>query len=95
MVLKDRGFVYRQLGSYVGPKRASTFVRYMSSTLEREREDMSFRVYVTESLRLRGENRYISVSWYDMLSKEQDDRTAEEIVDDVASSLESAFGGLQ
>ena len=47
-------------------------------------ETRSFREYVTESLRLQAENKYLSVSWIDAIRKKQEDsRTPEEIAADI------------
>ena len=47
-------------------------------------EERSFRTYITESVRLFGDGKVISVSWEDMLKKAPvDSRTADEIAADV------------
>ena len=47
-------------------------------------EERSFRVYITESVRLYGEGKVISVPWEDMLKEAPvDSRTADEIAADV------------
>jgi hypothetical protein len=43
-------------------------------------ERMAYRAYVTESLRLQGENKYIQRSWMDIINpKPVDTRTGDEI----------------
>lgn len=45
---------------------------------------MSFRIYVTDSLRLMGENKYISVRWYDVVdSPKMADMDGKSIVADI------------
>lgn len=47
-------------------------------------EERSFRAYITESVRLFGDGKVISVPWEDMLKKAPvDSRTADEIAADV------------
>ena len=47
---------------------------------------MAYRFYVTNSLQNIPQNKYITKTFYDMLYPEpQDDRSAEEIVDDVVA----------
>lgn len=43
------------------------FVRYCISRLRREAEERSFKVYVTESIRLQGEGKHISSKWLDIV----------------------------
>jgi len=57
-------------------------------------EHMAYRVYVTESLRLQGENKYIQRSWLDIInSKPTDNRSAGEIADDFIRRHELRVGG--
>lgn len=45
---------------------------------------MLYREYVTESLRLRGENKYLSSSWHDIVTTRRiDTRTGDEIAAEV------------
>lgn len=47
-------------------------------------EERSFRTYITESVRLFGDGKVISIPWEDMLKKAPvDSRTADEIAADV------------
>ena len=46
-------------------------------------ETYAFRAYVTESLRLQGENKYLTKSWVDVIDTKVDYRTGEEVAADV------------
>ena len=48
----------------------------------REARDLSYRVYVTDSLKLSGEHKYIERRWYDLV-KPQPEMDADEIATDV------------
>jgi len=55
---------------------------------------MAYRAYVTESLRLQGENKYIQRSWLDIINpKPTDNRSAGEIADDFIRRHELRVGG--
>ena len=55
-------------------------------------ERIAYRAYVTESLRLRGENKYISRSWLDIIDpKPIDTRSVGEIVQDVVKNAGLRF----
>lgn len=62
------------------------------SSFKQEQENKAFRLYVTEGIKYISENtahfveggKYLAISYSDMIEpKEEDNRTAEEIVDDV------------
>ena len=55
------------LGSYCGPRRADVAAMYCMREYRREQEETSYRVYVTDSLRLRAEGKYVSARWYDIV----------------------------
>lgn len=47
-------------------------------------EELSFRVYVTDSLRAQGEGKYLAERWADLIRPApRDDRTPDEIAADV------------
>jgi len=61
-------------------------------------EEKSYRVYVTESLRLAAERKYINSSWADIIKKKDyDSRTGNEIALDVMklAGLKFDDGGEQ
>ena len=61
-------------------------MRYVIARLDEEDREMAYRFYVTNSLQNIPQNKYITKTFYDMLYPEpQDDRSAEEIVDDVVA----------
>ena len=55
-------------------------MRYAHAVERDAVEDLSFRVYVTDTLKLMGENKYPSQRWYDTLERKPvDNRTGDEI----------------
>lgn len=55
-------------------------MRYVLAKIAEDEERMTYRAYVTETLRLRGENKYISRSWLDIIDpKPVDNRSGDEI----------------
>lgn len=65
------------------------FVRYVQARFKREIIEHSYRCYVTDSLRLIPQMAYFPKRWDEIISPRHDDRTADEIVDDVVSRFES------
>lgn len=62
------------------------FVRYCIARAVRDAEEMSYRTYVTDQLRLIPQMLYMSTRWYDVVrgtASEADSRTVEEIADDI------------
>lgn len=56
------------------------------SVFRQEQTDLAYRVYMTDSARLRGEGKYISKRWHDMVRPgKREDADAEEIIADIAS----------
>ena len=50
-------------------------------------ETYSFRVYVAESLRLAPQNKVITKSWVDLIRRDEDSRTPEQMLEDVLSKI--------
>lgn len=48
---------------------------------------MMYRIFVTESLRLAPQNRFINQSYYDIINKKIDNRSGDEIAMDVIERL--------
>lgn len=72
------------LGDYRGPKKAKVIIKYILARNRREQETLAYRTYVTDSLRLSAENKYINERWVDMIRpKKQEDVNALSIVLDV------------
>lgn len=67
------------------------FVRYCSAKFHDRMVELSYRVYVTDSLRLAPQMMYLTGRWIDTIyGKGRDDRSADEIVDDVIGRLNGA-----
>lgn len=55
-------------------------MRYVRAKCEQDFEEMSYRTYVTEILRLRGENKTLTKSWLGIIDpKPVDNRSGDEI----------------
>lgn len=60
------------------------YLAALPSIIRQQEDEFSFRVYVTDSLRLSGESKYLSARWLDMVRrKPEDTRTGDEIAADV------------
>lgn len=77
------------LGDYRGPSSYRAFVRYLFARYESSVRELSYRTYVTDMLRNIPQMTYLNVRWVDTLKSKasRDDRSAEQIVDDVIASL--------
>ena len=66
-------------------------MRYLKAKIAQDEEDYLYRVYITDSLRLHGENKYLTRSWSEIIKpqKKEKARSAEEII---AAVIEN--GGL-
>jgi len=81
--------MWAALGDYRGPSSFKSFVRYCIARYEDKIIEKAYRVYVTESLRLIPQGMYLGKRWEEIVDvRERPERTAEEIVDHVASRLE-------
>lgn len=67
------------MGDYRGPQRVGAFLRYAGAKCKRRLEEVAYRTYVTESLRLKGEGMYISASLRELMEPKPQ-QTAEQIV---------------
>lgn len=55
-------------------------MRYVRAKCKQDFEEMSYRTYMTEILRLRGENKTLTKSWLDIIDpKPVDNRSGDEI----------------
>lgn len=83
--------IWEALGEYHGPPSFKVLVRYVVAKYSRSVIERSYRAYVTDSLRLAPQMMYLTSRWVesvDMTKTKGDNRTADEIVDDVVSRLE-------
>lgn len=62
-------------------------MRYVGARLDTENRDEAYRIYVTKSLQLFPQNKYLTASYEDAInpSKSVDNRTGDEIVADIIS----------
>lgn len=67
-------------------------VRYLAARVRAMLMDRSYRIYVTDSLRLIPQMASLTQRWADVTNEDREpERTAEEIVDDVVARLEGAL----
>lgn len=60
------------------------FVQFTKARYRKERDDMAFKVYVTDSLYLMGQRKFLNRRWYDQVRpKVYDDIDAAAVVADV------------
>lgn len=69
--------------------KASVFINVAWANHSAFVDELAFRVYVTDSMKLYGENKHLSYRWYDQIMKETKEIDAKEIVDRVVKK-----GGL-
>lgn len=81
--------MWKALGEYRGPSSYRAFVRYVFALYERDMREIVYRTYVTDALRNIPQMKYSSTRWVDTLNLRgaKDDRSADEIVDDVVAAL--------
>ncbi len=73
------------MGEYAGVKRARP-LRYCQARHEREDEERSWRVYMSDQAALTPQNKFIKKSWREIVGsarKPVDRRSAEEIAEEV------------
>lgn len=67
-------------------------VRYLAARVRAMLMERSYRIYVTDSLRLIPQMASLTQRWADVTNEDREpERTAEEIVDDVVARLEGAL----
>lgn len=74
------------MGEYAGVKRARPFLRYCQARHEREDEERSWRVYMSDQAALTPQNKFIKKPWREIVGsarKPVDRRSAEEIAEEV------------
>lgn len=85
---EDRDLVIVALGEYRGRPRGRDVLRYVIARYNKEAVTMSYRHYVTESLRLAPQMMYLTSSWLDLVARGREpERTADEIIDDLIERL--------
>lgn len=71
----------------MGPRTAKAFLSYYQAHLEASIEELTFRAYVAESIRLMGQGKYPVRSWIDIARPKGADFDAEQVVDSIVSRL--------
>lgn len=74
-------------GEYRGRREIKPFIRYVEARLDEKSREETYRIYVTKSLQLLPQNKYLTASYEDAInpSKSVDNRTGDEIVADIIS----------
>lgn len=68
-------------------------MRYVLARIEQERRDEAYRIFVTKSLQLIPQNKYIERSYEDIVDGKIDNRSGEEIAEDIIKRGGLKFGG--
>lgn len=67
-------------------------MRYVNARLEQEDRDFIYRIFVTKSLQLIPQSRYLSKEYYEVLQPQNiDHRTGDEIAADIILRAELSF----
>jgi len=69
---------------------------YVRAAIEQDEEDYTFKVYMSDSAQLAGENKFITRRWCDIandLKKPPDNRTGDEVAADVIKRLGLSLKG--
>ena len=62
------------------------FVQYAIGKKKEYQENLLYKTYVTDSLRLMGENKYLDTRWIDLITDNRiEDIDAESVVDDIVN----------
>lgn len=69
-------------------------MRYVVSRLNEKNREMAYRIYVTDSLFLRAQNKAFSERWYSIINDEHehDERTGEQVISDMKEKLKQMGG---
>lgn len=93
--------IWECLGEYQGVKSCRAFLRYCMVKAKRRSEEIAYKVYVTDTLKMiaesaaGGERRYTAARFYDTLNlrrEKEDDREPEEIIKSVLNGLKRLKG---
>lgn len=75
------------IGEYRGPKRADSLIRYAVALFARHQDELGYRFYVSELLRMNAEGRTWDMSYLEYRDYEPpEDKPVEEIISEVAAS---------
>ena len=74
--------------------RARGYISAIPHIIRQQNDEFMFRLYVTDSLRARGENKYLQKRWAEIIErKPQNTRTADEIILGVIQNAGLKFKG--
>ena len=80
-------------GEYRGKRELKPFLRYVEARIDEHNREEAYRIYVTRSLQLSPQGKYINVSLDSLLSpKKIDTRSGDEIATDVIKKAGLQFG---
>ena len=74
-------------------------MRYVLAKIEQEDRDYAYRIFVTESLRLQGEEKYLTIKYSELFTNDlfikisEPDKDGEEVIQTVMNDLGLKFGG--
>lgn len=67
-------------------------MRYVEARVEKYKRDETYRIFVSESLRLAPQGKFITKSWHDIFDAPVDTRSGDEIAQDVILNAGLSFG---
>lgn len=77
------------LGDYRGPSSCKAFVRYVIARYNHVQTQLTRDIYIADALRESGRGYYLTTRLSDILfPPKTSDKSAEDIIDDIASRLE-------
>lgn len=69
-------------------------MRYVEARIDEYNREEAYRIYVTKSLQLAPQGKYLTVQYQDLLNPEEKDmRSGDEIVEDIMLRAGLQFGG--
>lgn len=69
-------------------------MRYVQARYEQEQRELAYRIFVTESLRLAPQNKYLTMKYMEMIKPQAiDNRTGDEVAIDVIERIGLKFAG--
>lgn len=66
-------------------------MRYVAARYKEEQRELAYRIFVTESLKLIPQNKYLTIEYNDVITNNKDDRTGDEIANDVIKRIGLKF----
>lgn len=63
----------------------------MRARIKQDEEEYAYRVYMTDSAHYRGENKYLTYRWEDVIGNRIDTRTGDEIAADIINGAGLRF----